>query len=293
MIEIKALSKSIGKKEILKNIDLNIEDGKIVGLIGRNGAGKTTLLKTLIGNYRATSGSVKFDGETIDSSELVREVIFIDDKMSFPTGFSLEEIVLNVAKFYRNFDVELAFKLLEYFNLDREYFHYSLSKGMRSTFNSILGICAHCKYTFMDEPTTGMDISIRKDFYKALLKDYINYPRTIVISSHLLGEIQELLEEIILIDGGELVMHGTLDEFSEYGVELVGDLKKINLDESKVLYSEEVNKSLYRVIVRKSYLDGKIDKLKENGIKISGVSAENLCVYLTNRRKGGIYDVFK
>lgn len=293
MIEVKSLSKRIGTKEILEDINLNIEDGKVIGLIGRNGAGKTTLMKTLIGHYRASSGSIEFDGQGVDSSEIMREVIFVDDRMSFVTGFSLEDIVLNVAKFYKNFDVKLAFKLLEYFNLDKDYFHSSLSKGMKSTFNSIIGISAHCKYTFMDEPTTGMDISIRKDFYKALLKDYINYPRTIVISSHLLGEIKEILEEIILIDDGKVVMHSSLDVFSEFAIELIGDLDDISIFENEILYREDVSGNIKRIVVRRDGFDDKIEALKEKGIKVNGVSAENLCVYLTNKRKGGIYDVFK
>ena len=126
-------------------------------------------------------------------------MIFIDDNMALPSALSLIEILECAGRFYKNWDMRLAIKMFDYFSLNPNQGHASLSKGMKSTFNMIIGISAHCPLTIFDEPTTGMDSAVRKDFYKALLKDYVEIPRTIIISSHHLNEIEDIIEDVLLI----------------------------------------------------------------------------------------------
>ncbi|MGO4886675.1 ABC transporter ATP-binding protein [Anaerobacillus sp. MEB173] len=204
MIECNELTKTYGGKKALNNLSFMIEENKITGIIGRNGAGKTTLLKIIAGFLRETSGEIKvFSEKPFNSLTVSANMIFVDDQMSLPTTLSLQEILEVAATFYKNWDMELAQRLFDYFSFHRDQRHSSLSKGMKSTFNMILGLSARCPLTIFDEPTTGMDAAVRADFYRALLKDYIAYPRTILISSHHLDEIEDLLEDVLLIKEGE------------------------------------------------------------------------------------------
>ena len=191
VIECKHVWKSYGGKHALNNINFAIEENKITGVIGRNGAGKTTMLKILAGFSKETSGEVKVFGEKPFNSLLVSaNSMMIDHDMNLP-AMMLYEIIEEMNRFYPNFDRAHAFRLLDYFSLDKNQFIQNLSKGMKSTFHSILGLSARCALTIFDEPTIGMDASVRKDFYRALIKEFIAFPRTILISSHHLEEIED------------------------------------------------------------------------------------------------------
>lgn len=204
VVECNELIKIYGNSKALNNLSFTIEENKITGLIGRNGAGKTTLLKIIAGFLKQTSGDVKvFSENPFNSIKVSSNMIFIDDNMTLPETLNLTETLEAISGFYRNWDMELAKGLFNYFSLDPKQHYRSLSKGMKSTFNIIIGISCRSPLTIFDEPTTGMDAAVRKDFYRALLKDYIEVPRTIILSSHLLNEIEDILEEVLLIKEGE------------------------------------------------------------------------------------------
>jgi len=125
---------------------------------------------------RPTAGQVRVFGlDPFNSLKVSANLIFVDESMAFPP-FSLREILDEASKFYANWDKPLADGLFEYFALNPKQRHPNLSKGMKSTFNAIVGIAAHCPLTILDEPTSGMDSAVRRDFYRALLKDYIACP---------------------------------------------------------------------------------------------------------------------
>src|SRR5690625_885506 len=203
IIECNQLTKSYGQLKALDHLSITIQENKITGLIGRNGAGKTTLLKTLAGYWRETSGEVKvFSEKPFDNLNVSANAIFIDDQIKFPESLTLMEILKQGENFYERWDMGFAKRLFKYFSFDEKQVHNNLSKGKISTFNVIFGLASRCALTMFDEPTTGMDAAVRKDFYRALLKDYLANPRTIIISSHHLDEIEDLLEDVLLIDQG-------------------------------------------------------------------------------------------
>ncbi|HEY4554093.1 MAG TPA: ABC transporter ATP-binding protein, partial [Bacillaceae bacterium] len=229
VVECTRLSKVYGRKKILDEMTFSIEENKLTGLIGRNGAGKTTLLKILAGFLRTTSGEVKVLSEDPFNSLFVSaNSIFIDDQMTLPPALTLSEILDEAGRFYKYWDAELAQGLFDYFALQPDQFHNQLSKGMKSTFNMILGLSSRCALTILDEPTTGMDAAVRKDFYRALLKDYIAHPRSIILSSHHLDEMEDLLEDVLLINEGKVYLHAPMDELKEWAVGLQG--KKAAVD---------------------------------------------------------------
>lgn len=292
VIECERLVKAYGSMKALDQITFSIEENTITGLIGRNGAGKTTLLKIIAGFWRGTEGEVKvFNRSPFNNLEVSMNSIFVDDMMSFTYTLNLGEILDEAKAFYPNWDEEIAFALLEYFNFNPKQTHQSLSKGKRSTFNMIVGLAAKCPLTIFDEPTTGMDAAVRKDFYRALLKDYLIAPRTIIISSHHLDELEDILEDILLVDEGKKVLQLPVDELKEYAVTLSGRTAVVmqTLQDKEVIYKRDVNIDNCSVVVRNNFSHEEVKRL---GIQVSPVTPTDICVYLTNQTKGAIDDVF-
>ncbi|ADY56045.1 ABC transporter related protein [Syntrophobotulus glycolicus DSM 8271] len=296
VIECRNLTKTYRQFHALNDLSMEIRENTITGLIGRNGAGKTTLLKIIAGFLRSTSGEVMVFGQKpFNSLTVSANMIFIDENLVFPAAFCLEEILKEAGKFYQNWDQELAFNLLEYYNLNPKISHQHLSKGTKSIFNTIIGLAARCPLTILDEPTTGMDSVARKDFYRALLKDYMEVPRTIIFSSHQLNEVENLLEDILLIKYGRKCLHIPVLELKEYAVALQGDSAEINgfILEDDVLHRENFAKDQAYLIVRNHLSETRLAEMKLAGIEIAPVSAEDACNYLTMYHNGGIDDVYR
>jgi len=279
----------------IDKLSFSIEENSITGLIGRNGAGKTTLLKMLTGFFKPTSGKIRvFDENPFNNLQVSTNTIFVDENMCFPKNLTLLEI-LNCAKsFYPNFNEAMSKKLLEYFSLKENKKHRELSKGMKSTFNMIVGISSHCPLTIMDEPTTGMDAAARKDFYKIILKDYIENPRTIILSSHLLDEVEDILEHILLLKEGTKCLHMPLIDLKEYAIGFSGREENVNtlVKERNIIYKESFGKDSVYAVVERSDFEGEIDAAKKLGIDAKTVSPNDLCIYITSPKKGGINYVF-
>jgi ABC-2 type transport system ATP-binding protein len=295
VIECRGLTKVYGGAKALNNLSCKIEENKITGLIGRNGAGKTTLLKIIAGYLKETSGELTVFSETpFNNLQVSANVIFIHDQMNLPTSLNLKEILETAASFYENWDHDLANRLLEYFSLNPLQHHNGLSKGMKSTFNAILGLASRVPLTLFDEPTSGMDAAVRKDFYRALLKDYLAHPRTIIISSHHLNEIEDLLEDILLMKDGKELLHLPIADLKEWGIGLQG--KTAIVDEwtqnKELIYQKSVGLDQSYVVVRNDFSETEQQSARLAEIEFTPVTASDVCVYLTSKTKGGIDDVF-
>ncbi|MGN1386105.1 MAG: ATP-binding cassette domain-containing protein [Bacillus sp. (in: firmicutes)] len=296
IIQCNDLTKIYRSKKALDGFDCTIEENKITGVIGRNGAGKTTFLKIIAGFFQESSGEVKVFGERpFNNLNVSANSIMIDHEMPLPTILKLGEILEEASRFYPNFDRELAFRLLSYFSLDEKDYVTNLSKGMRSTFHSIIGLSSRCALTIFDEPTLGMDAAVRKDFYRALLKDFIAYPRTILFSSHHLEEIEDLLEDVLLINQGKKQLHVSIDEMKEWAIAIQGTAQSVKYwaASHEVLFEKQIGSSTMYAVVENILTPQDYESLKQLGLTVSSVSATDLSVYLTNKSKGGIDDVFR
>lgn len=295
VIACRELSKRYGGTVALRDISFDIGENTITGLVGPNGAGKTTLLKILTGQLRKTGGEVKvFSGEPFNSLKVSANTVFVDDNMALPATLDLGETLDAARRFYLKWDHRLARRLFDYFLFNPRKLHKNLSKGQRSTFNMILGLSARCALTIFDEPTVGMDAAVRKDFYRALLQDYLQHPRTIIFSSHLLTEIEDLLEEILLLGQGQKRLHLPVSELREYAIGLRGDAATVDrFTAGREIYRrEQFGRDKIFVALRNSFNGVLLQEAVEAGLEVLPVSAEDLCVYLTSRSKGGIDDVF-
>lgn len=295
VIEARDISKSYGRTKAIDHLSFEIEENKITGLIGRNGAGKTTLLKLIAGFLKPTSGELKvFARNPFNSLTVSAKAVFIDDNLTFPDSLRLEDILTEMSRFYDNWNSRLASGLFDYFSFNPKQPYRNLSKGTKSTFNSILGIVSRCPLTIFDEPTTGMDSAVRKDFYKALLKDYIEYPRTIILSSHLLSELEEILEDILLLNHGTKCLHLSAVQLKELAVGIRGNAQSVLsfLKGQEIIYQEKFAKDGLYVVIKKELLHHQLEQVRQSGLEVLSVSTDDLCVYLTAKTKGGIEDVF-
>ncbi len=295
VLEFENVTKTYGKKKALDELTFSIGENKITGLIGRNGAGKTTMLKIAAGFMRESSGEVRVFGENpFNNLAVSANMIMVDNDLNLPASLNLGELLDTAASFYPNWDMKLARNLVEYFRLDLEQHHTGLSKGMKNTFNAILGLASRCALTIFDEPTNGMDAGVRKDFYRALLKDYLANPRTIIISSHHLNEVEDILEDILLLKDGKQFLHMTVEDLREYAVVVSGKEEVLNswLSGHEVFHQSSAGFGRSYAVVRNDLSEDQITEAMKNSLEFSVISNEDLCLYLTSQEKGGIDDVF-
>lgn len=205
------LAKAYGKKEVLHGIDLELEKGKIYGLIGRNGAGKTTLLSILSAQSPATRGTVTCNGMPVWENREALDHICFSREINPITGFGqntykIRDYLRAAAVYMPNWDKELAERLTEKFGLDVKKKICKLSKGMMSMITIIIALASKADYTFLDEPVAGLDVVAREQFYRLLLEEFSETGRTFVISTHIIEEASDVFEEVIMVDKGQIIL---------------------------------------------------------------------------------------
>ncbi len=203
--------KVYGKKEVLHGIDLELEKGKIYGLIGRNGAGKTTLLSILSAQNPATRGTVTCNGMPVWENRAALDHICFSREMNPVTGYGpnnyrVKDYLRAAAIYMPNWDKEMAKHLAERFELDVKKKISKLSKGMMSMVTIIIALASKADYTFLDEPVAGLDVVMREQFYRVLLEEFAETGRTFVISTHIIEEASDVFEEVIIVDKGQVIL---------------------------------------------------------------------------------------
>ncbi|MCM3782273.1 ABC transporter ATP-binding protein [Neobacillus mesonae] len=206
------LTKVYGRTYALRNLDLQLEENIIYGLLGRNGAGKTTLLNIIAGGITANDGTIEVRGKRQGKGELPEDFCFVrDNNKLFGRGRVIENLQL-AANFHPNWDWTLAHKLLELFQLDPNKKIKQLSRGTEQLVGNIIGLASRAALTLFDEPVLGLDVLMRERFYKELLEDYANHPRTILLSTHLIDEIAPIAERVYIIDEGSILLHDEINQ---------------------------------------------------------------------------------
>lgn len=295
VIETEKLSKVYDSATAIDQLSLTIGENKLIGLVGRNGAGKTTLLKLIAGYLLPSAGTIKVFGEPpFNNLTVSSNMMLTNDRLPVIPTLTIAEIMDSMALFYPHWDHELAKRLCQYFELNPKVYPNTLSKGQQSTLYTIIGIAARCPLTLLDEPTTGMDKAVRKDIYRVLLKDYLNHPRTMIISSHLLNELEEILEEVILLDKGQKRMHLPVEELSRLVIRLRGKKEALApvLETKLVIDQQALGPDSLTVVVKNELPEDLLRSLRQQQVEILSVPTDETCVYLTKTKQGEIDDVF-
>lgn len=286
----KGVYKAFGKNEVLRGVDLTIDPGKIYGLIGRNGIGKTTLLGIMTGQNTCDRGSVTYGGEPVWENEKVIGEICFSRELS-PTllfgqnNLRVKEYFKMAECYYPRWDQEYAMRLVKEFGLDLKKKVCKMNKGMMSMVTIVLALASCAPITILDEPVAGLDVYMRDRFYSLLLEDYARTERTFVISTHIIEEAANLLEETIILNDGVIALKENTQDLID-SCRYIGGLDE-KVDEAvrgfTVLHEEALGRSK-TVCVRlnadqAAELDGYGDELT-----VSPVPLQKIFVYLTKQK---------
>jgi len=213
-IEAHGLRKTFGTTVALAGIDLKVEEGRILGLIGPNGAGKSTALSAILG-LAPYEGELKVLGRNpwTERDALMRDVCFVADVAVLPRWIRVSQVVDYVAGVHPRFDRAKAEAFLAKTTIKRTSRVRELSKGMVAQLHLALVMAIDAKLLVLDEPTLGLDLLYRKQFYDTLLNDYFDHTRTIVVTTHQVEEIQHILTDLMFIDRGRIVLNCSMDDF--------------------------------------------------------------------------------
>ena len=222
IIEARGLSKSYGSTRAVDHIDLDIPAGRIVGLIGPNGAGKTTVLKAILGlaTFSGELSVMGFDPYR-ERDKLMEQVCFIADVAVLPRWIKVWQAIDVVEGLHPNFNREKCMASLSKTKIGLNKKVKQLSKGMVAQLHLALVMAIDVKLLVLDEPTLGLDILYRKQFYTNLLNDYFDEERTIVITTHQVEEVEHILTDLLFIQDGKIVLDNTMEEISEKYSELM------------------------------------------------------------------------
>ena len=225
--------KTYSGKDVLREVTLDIQPGKIYGLIGRNGAGKTTLLSILTAQNPVTRGSVTLDGEPVWENRRSLEKLCFSRELNATAESGLssmkaKEYLRIASTYYENWDRELEERLVKLFNLNLKKKFAKMNKGMLSMVTIVVALCSKAPYTFLDEPVAGLDVVAREQFYKLLLEEYASSGRTFVVSTHIIEEAADVLEEVIILHEGRVLIEADTQAFVDSAVHVSGKAEEVD-----------------------------------------------------------------
>ena len=238
-IEIKNVSHNFKDKVVCDNISMDFEENKIYGLLGKNGAGKSTLINIITNQLICKSGEVKIFGENPrENVSVLEHICVVREKEFFDLTYKVKDIFKAYSCFYKDYDYELQDKLCKLFDINKKLVYKKLSRGMKTLVSNIIGICSNAPITIFDEPTIGLDAVNRQEFYNVLLESYMNKNRTIIISTHLINEVEELLEKVVMIKDGKIRVNDYIEEVREKSYYISGkreDLNRLSILQDMIL----------------------------------------------------------
>lgn len=222
-IETRDLTRRYRGATALDSVTLSIQANVITGLLGRNGAGKTTLMSLLTAQDQPSSGVVRVLGEApFENAQVIEQMCFVRDNQRYPDDYKLKHAIRAAAVFYPNWSQEVADRLIERFRIPAKPIVKKFSRGQLSALGIVLGLASRAPITFFDEPYLGLDATARGVFYDELLLEYADHPRTIILSTHLIDEMDRLLERVIVLEQGRVVRHSDVEELRGGAFQVAG-----------------------------------------------------------------------
>lgn len=283
VVKVQNLTKRYRNFTALDKVSLQLEPNKIYGLLGRNGAGKTTIMSILTAQGFKTSGAVEvFGGDPYENDKILDRICFIRESQKYPDDFSAQHAFKAAKIFFSGWDQALAERLVEDFQLPMKRRIKKLSRGQLSAVGVIIGLASRAELTFFDEPYLGLDAVARQLFYDRLVEDYAEFPRTIVLSSHLIDEVANLLEHVIVIDQGKIIMDNDAEEIRGSAVTVVGVKARLEhfIANREVLHRENFG-SLSSATVNGHLSPAERQEAAELGLELAPVSLQQLIVRKT------------
>ena len=284
-IELNQVSRRYRSATALRDVSLSLEKDVIHGLLGRNGAGKTTLMSIATAQDWPSSGEVKILGQRPHENEQVLpKICFVREEQRYVDDALAKHAFSAAAQAFPRWDAELAAQLAREFRVPEKTRIKKMSRGQRSAVGVIIGIASRAEVTFFDEPYMGLDAVARQLFYDRLLQDYASHPRTVVISSHLIDEIAHLIENVVVIDQGQILLQEPVEQLRDRAVTLVGRADAVAeiAGTREVLHHEAMGR-IVRTTMLGALDDSERQALIERDVEIVPVSLQQLIVRLTAR----------
>ena len=267
----------------LKNLSFKLEGGKIYGLLGRNGAGKTTLLSLLSSLREPTEGSIKIGGEApFENANIMQHVAFVYEIDYKDESAKVKSMIEFAARYEPNFDAAYAEHLVKRFKLPLEKSVNQLSQGMQSALNVTMGLACRAPLTIFDEAYVGMDAPTREIFYQELLADQSEHPRTMILSTHLVSEMDYLFDEVLIMDKGTLVLQEEFETLQSRGASITGAAEEVDrfVRTMKQLNVQQLG-STKSVMVYGELSEEKGKEAQQLGLEVGPISLQDLFIHLT------------
>ena len=283
-IEVKDVSKTYKDTKALDHVDIYLEENKIYGLLGRNGAGKTTLLNVINNRVYADEGTVTLNGDILtENDEALNHLYFTSEKLLFPEGMKVKKIFRWTKEFHPAFDMDYALRVAELFGLPLNKKSSALSTGYKSILKNVIALSINnTPYIFLDEPVLGLDANHRELFYKLLIEKYSENPFTIVISTHLIEEVSNIIEDVIIIKNGKIIEKGSCEDLLKHGYAISGTAASVNnyirnnMINGKVIGEDSIGN------LKSVYILGKPKETLPENLEASALDLQKLFIQLTN-----------
>ncbi|MFV0425610.1 MAG: ABC transporter ATP-binding protein [Beutenbergiaceae bacterium] len=288
VIEVSNLTKRYRDTLAANDVSFSIEKNTIYGLLGRNGAGKTTVMSIITAQNFATSGTVRVFGEQpYENAHVLSRMCFVREGQQYPDESTATHAFSSARLFFPHWDQRFAADLIDDFQLPMNKRIKKLSRGQLSAVGVIIGLASRAEITFFDEPYLGLDAVARQLFYDRLLADYSEHPRTIVLSSHLIDEVSNLLERVLVIDNGQIIMDESTEDARGAAVNLVGDVDAVEafVAGREVIHRERLGRVLSATVLGGISPDEQ-RHLATTGIERAPVSLQQLIVRRTQHAAG-------
>lgn len=243
IIEVAGVTKTFGKVRAVDDATFTIDEHRITGLLGRNGAGKTTIMQLLTGQDFPTSGDIRVFGKApMENASVLQRLSFIKESQKYPEDFKVKHVFHTAPWFFANWDADFAAQLVEEFRLPLDRRVKKLSRGQVSSIGIVVGLASRAPLTIFDEPYLGLDAVARQLFYDRLLEDYAQNPRTVILSTHLIDEVSNLLEHVLVIDHGRIIVDQDVDSLRGSATTIVGANTAIDrfIGSREVLHRETI-----------------------------------------------------
>lgn len=287
VIHVDGLTKTYGSGgssvHAVRDAGFTLSGNRIYGLLGRNGAGKTTMMQLLTGQEFATSGSIRVFGENpVENAKVLERVCFIKESQRYPDDFRVKHVLRSAAWFFAGWDSAFADELVAKFRVPINRRMKKLSRGQLSAVGVIVGLASRAPLTFFDEPYLGLDAVARQLFYDTLLADVAEHPRTVVLSTHLIDEVSNLLEHVIVIDEGRIIIDADADDLRGTAIDVVGSRSAVDAFTRgrDVLHTSAIG-GLASVTVAGLDADGRAQATAA-GLELAPVSLQQLVVRTTS-----------
>ena len=283
VIEIKDVVKDYGDFK-LDHICFTVPEGSVCGFIGQNGAGKTTTIKLILDIIKRDGGEIKVFGENIDvNSAALRENIgVVFDEMGFHDFMTAKDLNIMMKNIYKNWDEEQFFEYLKKFSLPSKKKCGDFSRGMRMKLQIAVALSHHAKLLVMDEPTSGLDPIVRNEMINIFRDFVVEEDHTILLSSHITGDLEKIADEVVFIDGGKIVLAGNKDEILEEHAILKCKKDEVALISKSLIVGMEQSSFGAEILVNDR---NAAEKLYPEMV-LESAALEEIMIYYVNSKRG-------